>query len=210
MKTQIALRMCCLSFFLLIASKSPSQNNPFHDDIVYHCDRPDEILHGNGHIHVENCDEEILISSTPHEDENGSIISGIIDSNIRVRITPGVTGVRLKPEDYHNIDGDAKHRTRLNGGAGGGFQSNSFSEDTLSSISLTNNSNTSAIALVSDHSKIVRYQVFNLNGNIKLEKKFDAPELNASVYLQDLEQGVYFIKSYLKSGEIINKKIFKH
>ena len=75
-----------------------------------------EDFHGVGDI-VQDCEEyDIIITSTEAEGTDGSIISGIIESDGTIRFIPGYSKVRF----VSNIDDQVRDETRSKAGGGGG------------------------------------------------------------------------------------------
>ena len=79
-----------------------------------------EDFHGNGTAH-QDCIEDIVVTSTESEGAEGTLFSGIIYSEGKINIIPGVSKVRILYENHSDLgrtNGFLNHRTKIGGNGG--------------------------------------------------------------------------------------------
>ena len=170
-----------------------------------------EDFHGFGHAH-QNCDGDIVVTSTYNEGTIGTVFAGLIHSNNgSIRIIPGYSKVRLIAE-FPNGHGPESHRTKAgNGGNDDDTLGRPKNEDELvfSTVDISPNPTKSIISFSSSTSKIQKYSIYNMYGiNVK-EETIEATT-NYSCNIKHLKEGVYVLKLQLENGNQITKSIVKN
>ncbi|WP_298507767.1 T9SS type A sorting domain-containing protein [uncultured Kordia sp.] len=174
-----------------------------------------EDFHGYGHAH-QNCEDDIVVTSTYDEGTIGTVVSGIIYSeNGSIRIIPGYSKVRLIPEYNDGQEHTAEaHRTTAggngNGGNDGGLgRPTNENELIFSTVSISPNPTKSSTTFSSSSSKIQKYSIYNMYG-IKIQEETLEPTLSYSYNFKHLKEGIYLLKVVLENGEQITKSIIKN
>lgn len=170
-----------------------------------------EDFHGFGHAH-QNCDGDIIITSTENEGTIGTVFAGLIHSdNGSIRIIPGYSKVKLIAE-FPNGHGPESHRTKAGNGGndddGLGRPANE-AEVMFSTVNISPNPTKSVISFSSNASKIQKYGIYNMYG-IKIIEETIEPTISYSYNLKHVKEGVYVLKLQLENGEQITKTIAKN
>ncbi|MFK7749377.1 MAG: T9SS type A sorting domain-containing protein [Kordia sp.] len=171
-----------------------------------------EDFHGFGHAH-QNCDDDIIITSTYDEGTIGTVFAGLVHSeNGSIRIIPGYSKVKLIAE-FPNGHGPESHRTKAGGNGGNddglGRPANNQDELVFSAVNISPNPTKSVISFSSKTSKIQKYSIYNMYG-IKIIEETIEPTTRYSYNLKHIKEGVYVLKLQLENGEQITKTIAKN
>tara|TARA_B110000093_G_scaffold134785_1_gene144330 strand:+ start:849 stop:1454 length:606 start_codon:yes stop_codon:yes gene_type:complete len=165
-----------------------------------------EDFHGNGHAH-QDCIEDIVVTSTESEGAEGTLFSGIIYSEGKINIRPGVSKVRILYETNSNLgrrNSKLTHRTKIGGNGG--------DPGIISSTTLTLYPNpTKGIStLSSTQSKIISYQVFDFYGTLLHTHTFKTATVLTKINLSDFQQGFYLLQTQLQNGQKTTKTLIKN
>ncbi len=167
-------------------------------------------FHGTGQI-IENCTEDVTITSLPVDGHNGTIIAAEITSEGKIRIIPGVTSVKILPEITSSLDLtiNENNTRRLRRSKIGGNGGNTRKIKTYKTLQLNYYWDDQQNLIIDKlNTKIIRYQVYNLYGAMVINK--NRPKLkNNKLPLTHLKSAAYIIKIELQNGETITKKIIK-
>ncbi|MGH1385435.1 T9SS type A sorting domain-containing protein [Kordia sp.] len=171
-----------------------------------------EDFHGFGHAH-QNCDGDIIITSTYNEGTIGTVFAGLIHSdNGSIRIIPGYSKVKLIAE-FPNGHGPETHKTKAGGNTGntgdGLGRPTNQNELIVSTINVSPNPTKSVVSFSSNASKIQKYSIYNMYG-IKIIEETIEPTTSYSYNLKHVKEGVYVLKLQLENGEQITKTIAKN
>ncbi len=165
-----------------------------------------EIVHGNGHVHL-NCDNDVIITSVPNQGDDGSEIFGVITTseNHSIRILPGDSFVRMVYEEPSSTD--KIHRTRAGGNNGGGGRENALTVG-VNTVKIFPNPSGSLTKIYSEKVKITNVKMYNTYGQLLINIKA-SPQLRYNLDISDLPNGVIILKIQLEDGSIIDKNIIK-
>ena len=166
-----------------------------------------EDFHGVGHAH-QDCTEDIVITSTDREGTEGTILAGVIYSEGKISIIPGVSRVKL----VYIIGVEPNtHRTKVggNGGnTGGAGRPANLNEMYTLKVTVSPNPTKSVISFSSTTHKINKYSIYNFYG-IMVQQEAIEPSVTYTYNIQHLKKGIYLLKLQLENGEQITKTIIK-
>lgn len=165
-----------------------------------------EDFHGNGTAH-QDCIEDIVVTSTESEGAEGTLFAGIIYSEGKINIIPGVSKVRILYENHSDLgrtNGFLNHRTKI-GGNGGNTGNRSYNY-----LKLYPNPTKGISTLSSTENKIISYQIFNFYGTLLHTQTFNTATVLTKINLSDFQQGFYLLKTQLENEQKTTKTLIKN
>ncbi len=167
-----------------------------------------EDIHGIGQVIID-CDEDITITSLAADGGNGTQIVADITSEGKIRVTPGVTSVKILPglDNSLNKTITGKGSPNLNRsklGGNGGRDDKFVNEDNTESFNYTINNG--YLSIQDLEAPIVHYTIYDLNG-ITITDVNQIQPIDYQIPLTHLQQGIYIIKVQLQNGDILTKTI---
>lgn len=163
-------------------------------------------FHGNGHAD-QDCIEDIVVTSTESEGTEGTLFSGIIYSEGKINIRPGVSKVRILYENNSDLgrsNGILIRRSKIggNGGNTGNRSSNT--------LTLYPNPTKDISTLTSTDYKITSYHLFDIYGTLLHSQTFKTAIDLTKINLSDFQQGFYLLQTQLQNGETTTKTLIKN
>jgi hypothetical protein len=163
-----------------------------------------DIIHGDTHLHLTNCTQNILITSLVEDGHDGSIIKGIIETTGSIIIKPGHSLVRILPENVQAKVREARTHTTKIGKIG-----NVGAKSANNKITIYPNAIANFLHIRSASSKMVGYKISDFYGNT-LKKETLALTNKITLPVVDLKKGMYLLNIQLENGTQHIKTIIKN
>lgn len=189
-----------ISLILLLSLNANSQ-------LVTECQ---EDFHGVGEADIE-CDESILITSTPAEGQEGTVISGLIYSQVSVKFIAGYSKVRFIPVEENNEENSQNREGNKSKAGNGGKKSVRYVDIDISekeSVLIYPNPVHSNLTIIIYDSKLIRFELISTDSRLLIRKHIDSRS-EASIDLTAIKSGLHFLKLYLENGKTVHKQIVK-
>lgn len=173
-----------------------------------------EDFHGVGDIVIDCEEHDIIVTSTPSEGSEGTIISGILESDGTIRFIPGHSKVRFIP----NVNEQERDETRSKAGGGGGNKGVRYgfpATSDINDVKLFPNPVIKNLSITAKNSKVIRYQVYTIESRLLIDEglkndTYKEDKQPITINLSQLKPGFHMLKLTLKNGTVITKHIIKH